>query len=130
MSKNLPPIQAWFVPRVVPLGAAPEHIKEDWVDVPLPLRQMGPEEGPTTTIGHGIHSLLDVQIIDNPMHVFVADAVKSLELFGRDNAADFWDCMLDPDQTLMFRGAEGQVYPTPIIQRILPGIELFDQTDL
>lgn len=133
MSKNaLPPIQAWFVPREVPFGDAPDHIKEQWVDVPLPLRQMGVDEAPKTQITHGLNSMLDVHIIDEAMEVYAFDAIKALALFDRHDAATFWGdmFMFYPNRTLIFRGGEGQVYPTPVIQRILPGIELFDQTDL
>ena len=131
MSKNeLPSIQAWFVNRQVPFGDAPEHIKEQWVGIPLPLRQMRPSEAPDVHIGHGLRSMADVHIINDGMAVYTFDAVKALTLFGRDEAAEFWGRMLHPNQTLLFDGSEGQLYPTPVIQRILPGIELFDLTDI
>jgi len=130
MSKNLPPIQAWFVNRQVPFGSAPKHIKEQWVDVPLPLRRMGPAEGPTVQIGHGLGDLTDVHIVDDAMEVYTFDAVKALDIFGKAAAADFWEDMLPPEQVLIFDGSEGQVYPPAVIQRLLPGIELFDQADI
>jgi len=134
MSKNeLPPIQAWFVNRQVPFGDAPKHIKKQWVDVPLPLRQIQPGEGPDLHIGHNVdttYGITDVHIVEDGMAVYVFDAVKALTLFGREEAACFWNDMLDPDQALLFDGTEGQLYPTPVLQRILPGIEFFDQTEV
>lgn len=124
------PIQAWFVPREVPFGSAPDHIREQWVDVPLPLRQMRADRKPKTQIGHGLNSVLDVHIIDEAMEVYAFDAIKALTLFDRHDAATFWGRAVSPNRTLIFRGGEGQVYSTPVLQQILPGIELFDQTDL
>lgn len=126
---NLPEIQGWFVPRTTPYGTAPEHIKEQWVGVPLPLRQLGSDETPRVSIGHDLGNVLGVHITENPANVYGADALKALRIFDRDEAADFWDAYVYPDDTLTFRHKEGQFYPTAEIQRILPGIELFDITD-
>lgn len=127
MSKNeLPPIQAWFVNRQIPFGNAPREIKEQWVDVPLPLRQLTLDESPQFHIGYGLNNLFDVHIHNDGQAVYAFDAVKALKLFGRQEAADFWNEMLYPEDTLIFKGNEGQVYPTSSLQRILPGIEMFD----
>jgi len=124
---KLPEIQGWFVARNVPFGAAPEYIKEQWIGVPLPLRQMSPTEAPRVGIGHAIDDILSVHIVDEAVDVWVFDALKSLDIFERNEAREFWAKMLHPNQGLMFSACEGEVYSTPTIQRILPGIELFDE---
>jgi hypothetical protein len=128
-ANKLPNIQAWFVNRQVPIGDAPTDIKEQWVDVPLPLRQMSPHEAPTVHIGHGLESMLDVSIVNDGVAVYAVDAVKALALFARPEAAEFWQEMVDPYQVLIFDGSQGQVYPPSAIQRILPGIETFDHVN-
>lgn len=122
-------IQGWFVPRIVPFGAAPEEIKEQWIDLPLPLRQLGDSETPNISIGHDLGNMLSMHIVENPAQIYAADAFKSLRLFGREIAAEFWEQYVHPSDTLTFRPYEGDFYPTAEIQRILPGIELFDTND-
>src|SRR5688572_13434894 len=86
MSKNeLPPIQAWFVPRFTPFGSAPLHIKEQWVDVPLPLRHLTGE--PSVYFTHDLYDILDVDVIDEGVDVYAFDAVKALTIFGKHEAA-------------------------------------------
>ena len=118
-------IPAWFVPRVVPYGTAPEYIKEQWVDVPLPVRSLGDTESPNITFGHDLGSIFSV-VVREGVTVNAGDAIKALRLFDREEAADFWADYLHPSQELNFGVDEGQVYPASDIQRILPGIELFD----
>lgn len=126
---DLPEIQGWFVPREVPYGAAPEEIREQWVDVPLPLRQISSDEMPNITIGHDLGDMTSVHIREG-VDVYAFDAFKALRLFGRTRGAEFWESMITPEQGLIFGVEEGQIYPTPVMQKILPGIELFDQTEL
>lgn len=127
--REVEPIQGWFVPRQVPDGAAPEQIREQWVDLPMPLRQISPDETPNITIGHDLGDMLSIHVREG-VDVYAFDAVKALRLFGKTSAAEFWESVLYPDQGLIFGAEEGQIYPTPIIQRILPGIEFFDQTEV
>lgn len=123
-------IQAWFVIRSVPKGSAPQSIKEQWVDVPVPLRYT-PIEAPTATIGHGVFSLADVVIIDDAISVESFDAIKALRLFGRSEAAEYWDDTLGSYgyPGIAFRGNEGQLMPPDYIAGLLPGIEDFDTLD-
>ncbi len=124
--ENLPEIQAWFVPRQVPFGDAPENIKEQWVGVPLPLRQIQTEEAPGVSIGHSLGNLLDVHIVVGGAQVLASDAIKALHIFDRPKASDFLRSVLFDDQTLTFGPEEGQFFPPAEIQRILPGVEQFD----
>ena len=128
MSRFEKPITAWFVPRVIPYGSAPEAIKEGWLDVPLPLRYDRPVEGADPTIGHSLESMLDVTILEDSASVNSNDAIKALRIFGRDEAAEWWEDY--------FRGAsaelafaveqEDQILPDGFLRLIMPGIEDFD----
>lgn len=120
------------MPRVVPAGTAPEHIKKQWVDVPLPLRQQSVEK-PEIHLTHDFASTERVRVIRDGRAIFVIDAIKSLKIFDRVEAAQFWQQAQEifyPDNTLVFRGYEGVSYPTSVLQRILPGIEFFDSTEV
>ena len=126
--EGLPEIQGWFVPRVTPEGTAPEAVRRQWVDVPLPLRSIS--EKPNVMIGHNVGDITDVQIIAGAAKVLLGDAVKALRIFEQPEAARYWDdflMSLGYDQSLGFRPKEGQLYVPSVIQRILPGIETFDQ---
>ena len=128
MSKPASPIPAWFVPRILPYGTTPEHIKEQWIDVPLPVRDLGGVESPELTIGHDFGNMLSI-IVREGIGVNAGDAMKSLRIFGRGKAADFWSQYLSDKDEMNFGIDEGRIYPTAAIQRILPGIEFFDSID-
>lgn len=121
-------IPAWFVAREVPYGTAPENIKQQWVNVPLPVRDLGQVEARNITIGHDLGDIFSI-VVREGISVNADDAIKSLRLFGRAEAADFWSLNLHPGDMLNFGAKEGQVYPSAVIQRILPGIEFFDTTE-
>jgi hypothetical protein len=123
-------IQAWFTIRSVPKGSAPQSIREQWVDVPVPLRYT-PIEAPAASIGHGVLSLADVIIIDDAISVESLDAIKALRLFGKQDAAEYWDDTLRSFgyPGIAFRGNEGQIMPPGYIAGLLPGIEEFDALD-
>lgn len=129
MSKNEAPITAWFIPRVTPYGGAPEEIKEGWVDVPLPLRYDRPAEGPDPMIGHDVNNILGVTILANSASVISTDAVKALRIFGRDEAADWWDGYFrGAPADLAFAVEPGdQILPDSFIRLVMPGIETFDE---
>lgn len=38
MPERLGEIQSWFVVRATPEGTAPDSIREQWKDMPLPVR--------------------------------------------------------------------------------------------
>lgn len=124
-------IDHWFVVRQVPQGDAPQEIKQQWVDVPLPIRYQL-VEAPRVSLGHGVDAFEDVVIIDDAVDIEGFDAIKALRLFGRPEAADYWDTVLRgygyPE--LGFRAREGQLMPAAMIARILPGIELFDSQEV
>ncbi len=125
------PITAWFVVRMQPYGSAPGYIKDQWIDVPLPLRYDRPAEGPEPHLGADItHSRFEVT--EDGVTIETADAVKALKLFGRDEAAQWWedwatDMYGRVEGGLIFNSYEGQLVPTDYLQRLLPGIEEFDQ---
>lgn len=124
-----PEIRGWFVPRVTPYGSAPEHIKEQWVDVPLPIRYDRPE-APEVHVGHAVDSVLDITVMADGVSISAMDALKALRVFDRQEAADWWEKRLSPWSDLAFAvEAEDQIFPHDFMQRIMPGIEDFDRVD-
>ncbi|MDB5175558.1 MAG: hypothetical protein JWM81_416 [Candidatus Saccharibacteria bacterium] len=81
------PVAAHFTPTQVPESGAPEHIKQQWVDVPLPVRQ--------SQIGRLAVRFPDiltgeVRDIDEPIGVAGIEAVHALWVAGRQEAAEYW----------------------------------------
>ncbi len=126
MNDRMPEIQGWFVPRIIPAGRAPESIREQWIGVPLPLRN---EARPRISIGHAVGDVTDIRVIVGGAEVVAFDAVKLLRIFERPYAADFWQEEVKPLRTLVFRRDEGQFYSPLEILRILPGIDTFDDLE-
>ncbi len=127
-----PEIRGWFVPRVVPYGGAPEHIKQQWVDVPLPIRYDRSAEAPEEHMGHSVNSVFDITVFADGVSINGIDAVKSLRIFGRDEAADWWEGYfrgMSPDLAFAVESAD-QILPDDYVRRVLPGIEDFDQIQI
>lgn len=129
-----PEIRGWFVPRVVPYGGAPEHIKQQWVDVPLPIRYDRPSEGPEPLVGKSVASLpgiLTIEFLDDSVTINSVDAIKALKIFGKHEAAEWWERYYRGESgNLGFAIApEDEIVPASYLQIILPGIEEFDQTN-
>jgi hypothetical protein len=122
---QLPKIEYWWVPRVIPSGGAAEEIKKQWVDVPLPCRIPRPE-GPEVHLGHDVGSYESVHFVEDGVSISVEDAVKSLSLFGREDAADWWNLNY-AGRDLVFRINEGDILPNRSAETLLPGLERFDE---
>lgn len=132
MSVEMHEIRGWFIPRVIPWGGAPEEIKSQWVNIPLPFRYDRPSEGPEPHLGHDIQEWSDITFLENAVSIRGIDAVKSLRIFERYEAADWWDgyfmgCYSD----LAFAiEPEDQLLPHDYLRRILPGLEDFDRIEV
>lgn len=133
MSKQATPeIRGWFIPRVIPPGGAPEEIREQWVDIPLPFRYDRPVESPEVHLGHDINDYFDVKILRDAVSVVSVDAFKSLRLFARNDAARWWEDYFNGLTSDLLFAIEptDQILPDDYIRRLLPGIELFDQIEV
>jgi hypothetical protein len=100
------PVAAHFTLTQVPQSAAPEEIRQQWIDVPLPVRQ--------AQIGRLAVSVLDVlsgevHDIDEPIGVVGLEAVHALWVAGKKEAAEYWT----PYQLglFVFRTYEGRLEP-------------------
>ncbi len=132
MAIERPEIQGWFIPRVTPYGGAPEYIKKQWVDVPLPVRYLRPSEGPEVHLGHDINNIFDITVLPDAVSIAGVDAVKSLLIFERGEAAQWWESYIGDRNTYLAFGIEpqDQLLPMDFLRRILPGIEEFDQIQI
>jgi hypothetical protein len=133
MSKNEgSEIRGWFVPRVVPYGSAPVSIKRQWVGLPLPIRYDRPIEAPEANFGHSVNNESQINILEDSVTIEVPDALKSLRIFGRDEAANWWQDYIDGRLARLIFAVENedQIFPHDFMQRILPGIETFDQVEV
>lgn len=122
-----PEIRAWYIPRVLPIGGAPDHIKKGWLDVPLPLRyDLSDEPTPVLTLDAGYRGL---EMLDNTVTVTADDATKSLRIFQRGEALDWWcEYFLTRPQPLAFQIQEGdEVVQDSSLRQIMPGLGWYDQ---
>jgi len=120
--QQIPPIQYWFI-----LRTAPDEIKQQWVDVPLPCRRPfieGHEPHIGQDVGMGFETL---KLIEDGVAIEADDAIRALMLFERHDAASWWDDYCGGmGATLVFRANEGQALPVSAAERILPGLSDFD----
>jgi hypothetical protein len=125
--RQIRPIQYWFVLRTVPQGSAPEEIKEQWLGVPLPCRRPfieGSEQFLGFDAGAGLETL---KIVEDGVAVEADDAIVALNLFGKEEAARWWDNICGQvGAELVFRVVEGQAIPTTAAERTFPQIINFD----
>jgi hypothetical protein len=131
--QELAPIAGWFIPRIIPYGAAPEYIKADWLHVPLPFRDPLPE-GYSPDIG-GTTDGSGIALYEDGIRIRSVDAIKSLRLFEREAAADWWrEYFISKGRLshgeLLFDKSEGEIQSTILVQRLLPGVELFDSINI
>jgi len=124
-----PEIRAWYVVRTVPQGGAPDHIRTQWLDMPLPIRY-DIHEGPELHIGHNVADHSEASIVEG-VSIKPNDALKALRVFGRDEGAAWWEDYFDSygqgSSGLVFRHDEGQLMSPDLLGRLLPGIEDFDR---
>lgn len=85
----IPPIESWFIARHLPDGEAPVSIRQQWIDVPLPVRYERPIEAPDPKSGGQIFSR-KIVVLEDAVVINVDDAIKALELFGKAEAAVWW----------------------------------------
>jgi hypothetical protein len=130
MSRFEAPITSWFVPRVTPYGAAPEEIKQGWIDVPLPLRYDRPE-GPMPSLGAEVDGS-GITVFEDSAIVISTDALKALRIFERDEAADWWEQYFGGrlSELAFAIEREDQVFPNGFMRLIMPGIETFDDLQI
>lgn len=130
-------IKSWFVIREIPFGAAPVHIKDQWLHIPLPLRYDRVPEAADPCLASNIRMKGEpggIYVVSDAIHVRTLDAIRSLILFEQFEAAEFWnDWSLGTYgdyHTLTFRRHEGELIPPSLLRMLLPGIENFDQIQI
>lgn len=118
----------WFLVMSTPDGGAPEAIREDWVGVVLPVRRPRPAEGPEPHVGRHV-ATRQTSLIADGVAVATRDAVRSLRLFGRGEAAAWWEdyFVTRPATTaLVFRTWEGRLLPPSYVALRFPELESFE----
>src|SRR5947209_11406328 len=108
------PILYWFRPTQVPVGGVPDDVRRQWVDVPLPVRDPRPVEGPLPYIGRDVIDRAIRRPINDGVAVAPADAIRSLRLFGHNDAAEWWEDLLRVRtniESFVFRRGEGDLLP-------------------
>lgn len=118
----------WFLVSSTPAGGAPEAIRAQWVGVVLPVRRPRPAEGPEPHVGRHI-ATRETTLISDGVAVATTDAVRSLRLFGRGEAAAWWEDFFEtrPSTTaLVFRAWEGRLLPPSYAALRFPELEDFE----
>jgi hypothetical protein len=118
----------WFLVTSTPIGGAPEHIRGQWVGVPLPVRRPRPVEGPEPHVARNIRDRR-VSVIPDGVAVAGPDALRALELFDRPEAAAWWSAHLATSPStsaLAFRTSEGRLMPPSFAVRRFPELDAFD----
>ena len=119
----------WFVVTTIPAGGAPLVVRRAWVDVPLPVRCPPPVEGPQPYLGHDVTRREIVRLIEDGIAVEPLDAIKALRLFGRDDAAQWWEHFFSTRPSawgLVFRRPEGRLLPLRLAAMLHPELDGFD----
>ena len=97
---------ATFTVQQLPQGAAPQTIREQWIGVPLPVREKTLNEAAETPIY--TDALTDEQVLNvEAVPVYGYDAIEALQEAGRDDAAEFWHLQGFGFAELVFRASEG-----------------------
>lgn len=86
----IPPIESWFIAQQLPDGEAPVFIRQQWINVPLPLRYERPIEAPDPKSTGQIFSR-EIVVLKDAVVINTDDAIKALLLFGKAEAATWWD---------------------------------------
>jgi hypothetical protein len=119
----------WFLVTSVPEGGAPIEIRRQWVDLALPVRRPRPVEGPQPYRGRDVIDRRIRRTISDGVPVELADALALLRMFGREEAAAWWDELLAADRAptaLVFRAWEGRVVPDRYARMLYPELDGFD----
>lgn len=93
--------------------------------LPLPVRRPRPVEGPDARVGRDVVDRSVVRVIPDGVVVETDDAQRILRLYGRDEAADWWEKRA-PGSGLVFRIHEGRLLPPSLAVRLFPEIDDFD----
>ena len=122
------PVLFWFRVAVVPSGGAPLEIRREWVGVPLPVRRGRPVEGPQPHVGSDVVDRRIRRAVADGVVVESDDAVTALALFGRSDAAAWWEEHLAAqphEQGLLFRRHEGEFLPSRLARMLHPELDDF-----
>ena len=111
-------VAAMFTIKVVPKGGAPDSVKEAWVGVSLPVRDVNLPNGLVARRKVGFDEITQsYNEINEPIPVYGLDAVMALDRAGKQPAARYW---LDNGfvfASLVFRGQEGTLVTIPELGR-------------
>jgi hypothetical protein len=131
-------IALWFVPHTIPYGGAPEAIREQWLGVPLPVRESHVANEADTLMGYSVGMNIDNPedvVVRHPSEAVVVealDAFKALHLAGREEAAHWWEEWFETRSYLMgeqlrFQATEGRICTPSEIESEFPGASQFDE---
>jgi hypothetical protein len=123
-------VQYWFEVTAVPEGGAPAEVRADWVGVVLPVRRPRPMEGPDAKVGRDVLDHTRRNVIPDGVVVEFADALELLRLFGREEAAAWWEGWSRArarTAPLVFRAWEGRLLPTGYVERRYPEVAGFGE---
>ena len=101
------PVLAKFTLSRIPQGGAPDFIKEQWIGVPLPVREQSLAQLAMGAVQYFDYLSFNTRQNSDPVEVAGVEAVHALEEAERFEAADFWL----PYQAglFAFRGYEGEL---------------------
>jgi hypothetical protein len=101
------PVALTFTVTQVPVGAAPDFIKERWVGVTLPVRarNLGVAATRYFDLQSGTHVLNE-----EPVSVAGVEAVQALHDAGERKAATYWAMFGVELDVLTFRASEGEFH--------------------
>ncbi len=101
------PVLAQFTLSRVPQGGAPEHIKEQWIGVPLPVRQQSLAQLAFGAVEYFDYLSFNQRQNEDPVSVAGIEAVHALEEAEKFEAVEFWLPYMAGLFT--FRGYEGEL---------------------
>lgn len=125
-----PAIRYWFFVRQLPYGRSPEEIRAGMVNIPMPVREPLPVEGPQSYVAGETDDLKDVHRVPDGVFVTWSDGAKSLRLFQRIVSAEWleeFQTQNPQSEGMVFDRAEGEIIPSDLAERLVPGLEDFDQ---
>ncbi len=133
-----PDIKMWFVfDSISPHSGMPATVEQNVVGTPFPIREERPMEAPVPAEAMAYRDLdkpieeVTMTHIPDSVAVSVTDTIKSLRLFGRHVAADWYEEIFPADSKkaeyqVVYPTSEGRLMPAGLIERLLPGLEEFD----
>jgi hypothetical protein len=138
---ELEEISLWFVPERTPSGSAPKTIRDQWVGVPLPVREGYAYYIEENTvggylIGASVADPTEVRLSDPMTSVVVSafDAFKALRLSDRQEAANWWQDWFGNrswllGSTLVFQAGDGKIFTPEEIEKQNPDTSRFDEIE-